>query len=192
MPPKGVQKKYRPKPKVPYGRLAEDFRDIVCSLDHAQSRRLIHEVADEMRELIVQVRDSVDKYSSETTLSRAHFALFHFKNNLGLANDEVRAEWEGNGRTDVDILKDLADAFILVGKLWRKVGGRCSLLHWDMKQWDKMFPGRGFDLASHAIRPFENNDQEEDSSDSETETDFAYWKRTLQKKPVDGVKVETG
>ena len=193
MPPERVHKKYCPKPKVPYSRLADDFRVIVYSLDHAESRRLIHEVADEMRELIVQVRESVDKYSSEATLSRAYFALIMFQSYIERADDEIRVEWEGNGRTDVDIMKDLADAFIPVGKLWRKVGGiegRYRDWVWHLKNWDKKFPGRGFDLAIHAVRRFKRND-EGDLSDSDSETDFDYWKRTLQPKPVDAAKVET-
>jgi hypothetical protein len=80
MSPERIHEKYRPKPTVPYSRLADDFRALVNSLDHSQSRRLIHEVADEMRELIVQVRESVGKYSSDVTFTGAYFALIRFGN----------------------------------------------------------------------------------------------------------------
>jgi hypothetical protein len=154
-PPKA---KNPPKPRrVPYVRLSDDFRHIKNSLDYPDSPDDVYEVAEEMTELIRYVRDSVNENSDYETVDRAFsFFLTSFRH-LQSTTEEMFQEWAGNGETKVDIVKEFASAMLPVGVLLKRkaLKQKCIPLYWSfewhMKQYHKVFPGKGFDAVAHAI-----------------------------------------
>jgi hypothetical protein len=162
MPPQ--RRKNPPKPKdppkprrVPYLRLSNDFRDLVRSLDYPDSPDDVHEVANEMIELLRYVRDSVNENSDYETVDRALLFFISSFHHLWSATEEMLQEWAGKGKTDVDVVKEFASAMLPVGVLLKKKGLEQKdrplywSFEWHLRHYHKEFPGKGFDAVAHAI-----------------------------------------